>query len=220
MNSLRAAVLGANDGIVSVAGIVVGVAGATTSRSAIITAGLAGLAAGALSMAAGEYVSVSSQKDTQKALLKQEARELQENPDGELQELAEMYQAKGLTHKTALKVAQELTEHDALAAHADIELHVNPDELSNPWQAGLASASSFIVGAAIPMLAVSLGTQSNRILITFASVIAALLLTGYVSATASGSHRGRAMVRVVAGGIIAMLATYFIGKLVGVHGGL
>src|ERR1700760_4241977 len=138
LNWLRAAVLGANDGIVSVAGIVIGVAGATSSRGPVFTAGLAGLVAGAVSMALGEYVSVSSQRDSETALLAQEKRELAETPGPEFEELAALYQAKGLSEPTARQVATELTAHDALAAHLDAELHIDPDDLANPLQAAAA----------------------------------------------------------------------------------
>src|SRR5574340_296081 len=140
LNWLRAGVLGANDGIVSTAGLVVGVAAATTDRSAIFTAGLAGLAAGAVSMALGEYVSVSTQRDTEKAMLHLERRELEETPAEELDELADLYEAKGLSPETARQVAKELTEHDAFAAHAEVELGIDPEELTNPWQAAVSSA--------------------------------------------------------------------------------
>ena len=135
LNRLRAGVLGANDGIVSVAGLVVGVAGATTDRTAIAVAGLAGLVAGAVSMALGEYVSVSSQRDSERAQLAQERRELREDPEQELAELAGIYEAKGLSPGTARSVAEELTEHDALRAHLEAELGLDPDELTSPWQA-------------------------------------------------------------------------------------
>ena len=146
LNWLRAAVMGADDGIVSVAGLVVGVAGATTSRGPIFTAGLAALVAGAVSMALGEYVSVSSQRDSQTASLRQERRELREMPADELAELTAIYEAKGLSAQTAAQVAAELTEHDALAAHLDAELHIDPDDLPNPWEAAAASSAAFITG--------------------------------------------------------------------------
>src|SRR5690242_1583822 len=140
LNWLRAGVLGANDGIVSTAGLVVGVAGATTAAGPILTAGIAGLVAGAVSMALGEYVSVSSQRDTERALLEKERGELADFPEEEFEELTELYRAKGLSETTARQVARELTEQDAFAAHADVELHLDPDELTNPWQAAGASA--------------------------------------------------------------------------------
>ena len=218
LNSLRAAVLGANDGIVSVAGIVVGVAGATSTKSTIFTAGLAGLAAGALSMAAGEYVSVSSQRDTERAMLDKEKIELRDYPKEELQELQELYEAKGLSKKTARLVAKELTAKDAFAAHADAELGINPNDLTNPWQAALASASSFLVGAIIPLLAIVVFPSRIRIPLTFIAVLLALTLTGLLSARASEANRITATARVVIGGALAMAVTYSIGKLIGVSG--
>ncbi len=217
LNSLRAAVLGANDGIVSVAGIVAGVAGATTSRNTIVTAGIAGLVAGALSMAAGEYVSVSSQRDTERALLAQEKAELRDKPEEELEELAGIYRDKGLREKTAQAVAEELTEHDAFTAHATAELSIDPEDLNNPWHAAISSALSFIAGAAIPVLAVTIGPAASRLWVTFVAVLAALTLTGYLSARAGGADKLRAILRVVFGGAIAMIATYGIGVLVGTH---
>lgn len=218
LNALRAAVLGANDGIVSVAGIVIGVAGATSSKNVIFTAGLAGLAAGAFSMAAGEYVSVSSQKDTEKALLLKEKNELKKYPDEELQELAGIYEKKGLTKKTALQVAKELSNHDVFAAHADAELGIDPDDLNNPWHAAFASAASFLVGAIIPLASILLSPARYRIVITFVSVLLALTLTGVLSARAGGANTLRATIRVVAGGALAMIATYSIGKFTGIKG--
>ena len=147
LNSLRAAVLGANDGIVSVAGLVMGVAGATTDRQTILVAGVAGLVAGALSMAVGEYVSVSTQRDTERALIRKETRELAEEPEEELAELADLYRRKGLPDELARQVASELTEKDALRAHLDIELGIDPDELTSPWRAAWASILAFTIGA-------------------------------------------------------------------------
>ena len=218
LNSLRAAVLGANDGIVSVAGIVVGVAGATTNRSAILAAGLAGLIAGALSMAAGEYVSVSSQRDTERALLHKERIELRDFPDEELDELIGIYEAKGLSHKTASQVAKELTAHDAFAAHAEAELKIDPNDLNNPWHAAIASASAFLVGAILPFVTILVSPVSWRVPITFLAVLLALTLTGYLSARVGDHRKGPAILRVVIGGAIAMIATYGIGHLVGVKG--
>jgi VIT1/CCC1 family predicted Fe2+/Mn2+ transporter len=215
-NALRAAVLGANDGIVSVAGIVVGVAGATSSKGVILAAGLAGLVAGALSMAAGEYVSVSTQRDTEQALLAKEREELRDFPEAELEELAMLYQAKGLSPKTATLVAKELTAHDAFAAHAEAELRLNPNDLNNPWHAALASAASFFIGAVIPLITIMVTPSNLSVIITFASVLVALTLTGYLSALVGDAKKGRAIVRVVVGGAIAMAVTYGIGHLVGV----
>jgi len=215
LNWLRAGVLGANDGIVSVAGIVVGVAAATVERGPILTAGIAGLAAGALSMALGEYVSVSTQRDTEKALLHQEHRELRDQPDVELEELIALYEAKGLKPETARAVAEELTDHDAFAAHVDIELGIDPDELTNPWQAAISSAVAFTVGAVLPMLAILLPPPSLRIPITFVAVLLALAFTGWVSARLGGANVLRATQRVVIGGALAMAVTFAIGHLVG-----
>ncbi len=141
-------VLGANDGIVSTAGIVMGVAGATSDRGTILVAGVAGLAAGALSMAAGEYVSVSTQKDSELALLEKERGELRDEPEEELEELAGLYVEKGLSEELALEVAKQLTEHDALGAHAETELGIDPDDITSPWNAALASMLSFTRGSA------------------------------------------------------------------------
>jgi VIT1/CCC1 family predicted Fe2+/Mn2+ transporter len=219
LNRLRAAVLGANDGIVSVASIIVGVAGATNARGTIITAGIAALVAGALSMAGGEYISVSSQRDTERALLAKEELELATYPAEELAELAGLYQAKGLSHTTAQLVAKELTQHDAYAAHVDAELGIDPNDLTNPWQAAIASAVSFFLGAAIPLLAVLVSPVGLRIPVTFGAVVVALLLTGILGAKAGQAPVGRATIRVVAGGILAMLVTYGVGKLTG-HAGV
>ena len=215
LNWLRAGVLGANDGIVSTAGIVVGVAAATADRGPIFTAGLAGLAAGALSMAVGEYVSVSTQRDTEMALLAKERRELIEEPEAELAELIGLYQNKGLSPQTARTVAEELTAHDAFAAHIDIELGIDPDELTNPWHAAFSSMIAFTVGALLPLLTILLCPPSTRIPVTFVAVLIALALTGWVSARLGGANPQRAVGRVVVGGAIAMGITYLIGHLFG-----
>jgi VIT1/CCC1 family predicted Fe2+/Mn2+ transporter len=218
LNWLRAGVLGANDGIVSAAGLVVGVAAATPEPGPILTAGVAGLVAGAVSMAMGEYVSVSTQRDTERALLVKERRELEEAPEAELAELAAMYQAKGLRPETAQRVAEELTEHDALAAHVDIELGIDPDELTNPWQAAIASAISFTLGALLPLIAILLPPVSARIPVTFAAVLVALTLTATISAQLGGARKRRAILRVVLGGAIAMAVTFAVGLFIGVVG--
>lgn len=215
LNRLRAAVLGGNDGIVSVASIVLGVAGATDSKGTIFTAGLAGLVAGALSMGVGEYVSVSTQRDTERAFIGHEKWELTTKPEQELDELAGMYEAKGVTPKTAKQVAQELTAHDALAAHLDVELNIDQEDLMNPWQAAIASLVSFTVGALIPLLSILLVSTHLRFPVTFIAVTIALVLTGYLSAVAGGASRRRAIVRVVVGGALAMVVTYGIGHLFG-----
>ena len=215
LNWLRAGVLGANDGIVSVAGIVVGVAAANVERSALLIAGLAGLLAGAFSMAAGEYVSVSTQRDSEKALLDKERWELNQMPDQELEELAAMYEAKGISPDLARKVAEELTEHDALRAHAETELGIDPDELTSPWNAAIASFVAFTVGALLPMVAILFPPAQARVPVTFAAVIVALLLTGAVSARLGGAKARPAAIRTVVGGALAMLVTYVIGHLLG-----
>ena len=218
LNWLRAGVLGANDGIVSTASLVVGVAGATSDRGALVTAGIAGLFAGALSMAVGEYVSVSTQRDSERALVATERRELVDDPEGELRELAQIYETKGLSAEVAERVAQELTDHDALAAHADVELHLDPDELTSPWQAGAASFVAFTVGALLPLLAIALAPADIRVAITFVAVLAGLALTGALSARLGGAPRRPAVLRVMAGGALAMAITYAIGVLVGATG--
>lgn len=212
---MRAGVLGADDGIISTAGLVVGVASATAARGPILTAGIAGLVAGTVSMAAGEYVSVCSQRDTQRAMLEQEKRELAEIPDEELAELAAIYEGKGLSPATARQVAVELTAHDPLGAHAEAELGIDPHELTNPWHAALASAVSFILGAWLPLLAIVVPPPSWRIPATFAAVLAALALTGTISARVGNAPAGRAAARVVAGGATAMIVTFLIGRFVG-----
>ncbi|GAB3803431.1 VIT family protein [Humibacter antri] len=212
LNWLRAGVLGANDGIVSVAAIVVGVAGATSGIDAIVVAGLAALVGGAVSMALGEYVSVSSQRDSERALIAKESEELATMPEEEFEELAGLYREKGLSEKTAYLVATELTEHDALRAHLSAELDIDPDDVVSPWHAALASALSFFVGGALPMLTILL-PQAYRIPVTFAAVIVALGITGYAAAAIGGSPRGKAALRVVIGGAIALAATFIIGRI-------
>ncbi|SCF86909.1 Predicted Fe2+/Mn2+ transporter, VIT1/CCC1 family [Streptomyces sp. DconLS] len=190
LNWLRAAVLGANDGIVSTAGLVVGVAGATGSRAALLTAGLAGLLAGSMSMAAGEYVSVSTQRDSELAALAVEKRELREQPEAELRELTEMLQARGLSEEVAGEAAEQLTERDALRAHASVELGIDPDELTNPWHAAWASFLAFTVGALLPLLAIVLPPAGWRLPVTVLSVLAALVLTGWTSARLGAAAPG------------------------------
>jgi VIT1/CCC1 family predicted Fe2+/Mn2+ transporter len=218
LNWLRAGVLGANDGIVSVASIVVGVAGATAASSAIVAAGVAGLVGGAVSMALGEYVSVSSQSDSERALIAKEKRELAEQSEEEFEELVGLYEAKGLTPSTARQVATELTEHDALAAHLSVELNIDQDDVVSPWHAAAASAVAFTVGAILPLVAILLPPPQWRVPVTFAAVLVALALTGAVGAQLGSSSKLRAAVRVVVGGTIALGATYSIGLLLGTTG--
>jgi len=215
---LRAAVLGSNDGIVSVASILVGVAGASSSKAFIVAAGIAGLAAGGMSMAVGEFVSVSGQRDSEKTLLRRERKLLQQYPNQEREELTLLYIAKGLSKPTAKIVADELSAKDAASAHFDAELGINPDELISPFRSSLASATSFTLGGLIPFLAVLLSSAQFRVPVAFLAVFVALMATGILSARASGINTLKATRRVVIGGMIAMLITFTIGKVVGVAG--
>ena len=215
LNRLRAGVLGANDGIVSVAGVVVGVAGATSDRPAIAIAGAAALAAGALSMAFGEYVSVSSQRDSERALLDLERRELAEAPEEELEELVGLHRANGLSDRLARAVAVEQTEHDALAAHARVELGLDPEALVNPWHAALASLAAFVVGGVLPLVAVLVTPVAARVPVTVLAVLAALALTGVLAARLGRAPVRAAVVRNLVGGGVAMAITFGVGSLVG-----
>jgi vacuolar iron transporter family protein len=215
LNWLRAGVLGANDGIVSTAGLVVGVAGATTDRTAILVAGLAGLVAGALSMAGGEYVSVSTQADTERAALDKERWELEHMPQDELDELTAIYVSKGLEPDLAHTVAEQLTAHDPIGAHAEAELGIDPDERSNPWHAAGSSMVSFLVGALLPLLAIVLPPESWRLWVTFGAVTVALAATGVISARLGGAPWGPAVLRNVGVGVLAMLVTFAVGSYVG-----
>ena len=215
LNWLRAGVLGANDGIVSTAGLVVGVAGATADRSTLLVVGLAGLVAGALSMAGGEYVSVSTQRDTELAALDKERWELEHMPEHELAELTEMYEAKGLRPELARQVAEELTAHDALAAHAETELGIDPDERTSPWAAAWSSLVSFTVGALLPLLAIVLPPVGWRVPVTVASVTAALALAGVVSSRLGHAPSAPAIARNVGVGLLAMGVTFAVGTAVG-----
>lgn len=216
LNWLRAGVLGANDGIVSTAGIVMGVAGAAVSDQALIASGVAGLVAGAISMAVGEYVSVSSQRDTEKAEIDVLRKRLDENPENQRLNLARTFEREGLSKKTSLAVAAELSDSDAIGAHARYELGINADELTNPWHAAWASMIAFVVGAIIPLIAMVASPDSVRVVATIVAVVIALIITGTISARLGGAPVGRAIVRVVIGGLAAMLITYAIGALVGV----
>jgi VIT1/CCC1 family predicted Fe2+/Mn2+ transporter len=215
LNWLRAAVLGANDGIVSVSSIILGVAGATSARHTIFIAGLAGLVAGAFSMAVGEYVSVSSQRDSERTFIARERRRLRDDPAHELDGLAQVYVQKGASPKTAMLLAKELSAKNALAAHLEAELQLDEEDLNNPWQAAYASLISFTVGGLVPLVAVLLSSQAYRVYVTFIAVLLALCVTGYLSATVGEASRKRAIIRVVVGGALAMIATYVIGHLFG-----
>jgi vacuolar iron transporter family protein len=216
LNWLRAGVLGANDGIVSVAALVVGVAAATTDVGAILIAGVASVLAGATSMGLGEYVSVSAQRDTERALIAKERWELDTMPQQELEELEELYRAKGLSSGTARVVARELTEHDALAAHLEAELHIDENDVVSPWHAAGASALAFLIGSVLPMLAILLPPPEWRIPVTFVAVVVALAITGWLSAWIGGAPRTRAILRVTIGGALALVVTWAIGALLGV----
>lgn len=215
LNQLRAAVLGANDGLVSISSIVMGVAGATSDSKSIAIAGLAALIAGALSMAVGEYVSVSSQSDAEKAYIEIEKQDLEQNPEHELEELAREYQKLGLSPKTSHLVAEELTESDALRAHLHVHFNLDPDDINSPWQAAIASLLAFTVGGLVPFLTIVLTPPSMRIAATVAAVVVALIVVGYLSAKAGNASKVRAITRVVVGGLAAMAITYFVGVLFG-----
>jgi len=214
---LRAAVLGANDGAVSVASVVVGVAAAPTATpTAVLLAGTAALVAGAMSMAAGEYVSVQSQADTEAADLALEEAELAANPEGELAELAGIYQHRGLDADLALQVARQLTAHDALEAHARDELGITEALRARPLQAALASAAAFSVGAALPLLTAFLVPRSSVLVGVGSATVVTLLVLGALAAYAGGASLGRGALRVATWGVLAMAATAAVGKLVGV----
>nr|WP_231953080.1 VIT family protein [Polaribacter vadi] len=216
-NWLRAAVLGANDGILSTASIAIGVAAASTTREPIILATLAGLVAGALSMAAGEYVSVSSQTDIEKADIERERQELEEMPEEELQVLAQIYENRGLKKETALIVAKELTAHDALAAHVRDELGINEMSKANPIQAALASGASFVFGGILPLLVVFFLPLKTMELYIYASSIIFLAILGAVSAKTGGAKIMNSVVRITFWGTIAMGITALIGYLFGIN---
>ena len=218
LNWLRAGILGANDGIVSIAALVVGVAAATSDPGPILIAGTAGIIAGSLSMALGEFVSVSSQRDSEASLIKRERQELEEHPEAELQELAELYQQRGLSASTAALVAQELTEHDAIAAPLEAELGINELELTNPWHAAISSALAFLAGSILPMVAIVLGPESIRIPLTFAASLLALGITGGVGAYLGQSPVLRPVFRVMGGGALALVISWGIGTALGVSG--
>ena len=215
-NWLRAAVLGANDGILSTASLVVGVAAAGTGREGLLLAAVAGVVAGAFAMAAGEYVSVSSQSDLEEADIQREAEELRTSPQGELEELAAIYVTRGLKPDTARAVAEELTAHDALGAHARDELGIQDLTQARPLQAAIASGASFLGGGAIPLLLAWVGPLSRMVLAQYAAAILALVLLGVVSARAGGTRAGAAVLRITLWGTLAMAASAGVGYLFGV----
>ena len=215
LNRLRAAVLGANDGIVSISSVVMGVAGATSDTKAITIAGLAALIAGALSMAVGEYVSVSSQSDAEKAYIREEKNDLKEKPEYELDELAREYMKHGLSEPLAHSVAAELTKKDALRAHLRMHFNLDPDDINNPWHAAIASLLAFSVGGLVPFLTIVLFPADLRIIATVVAVIVALFVVGFTSARAGNAKKERAIIRVVVGGLAAMGITYLVGVIFG-----
>ena len=216
LNWLRAGVLGANDGIVSTAGVVVGVAAADPENNiAIFTAGMAAVVAGAISMAAGEYVSVSTQKDTEQALVHKENTRLRKDPEGEFAGLIKVYEGKGLSPETARLVAKEYSAIDPVAAQVEARYSIDSEEFVSPWNAAFSSAISFVLGAVLPMLAILLFPPASKFVSTFILTLVALGLAGYTSAWLSEAPRGRAVIRVITGGALAMLITGAVGHLVG-----
>ena len=212
---LRAAVLGANDGLISTASLIVGVAAATGTRSAILVAGIAGLTAGALSMAAGEYVSVSSQRDTERADLDRERSELAAAPDAELEELGQIFERRGISAELARRVAAELTMIDPLTVHALEELDIDPEALANPAQASLVSAASFVAGAVVPNIVVAVAPAGIRVILTMIVTLVGLVALGSLGARLGGAPQRRAALRVFVGGTLALLISLGIGKLTG-----
>jgi VIT1/CCC1 family predicted Fe2+/Mn2+ transporter len=212
---LRAAVLGANDGVVSVSSLVVGVAASGVGKGNLMLAGIAGLVAGALSMAAGEYISVQSQADTENADLARERRELAEVPDRELEELTAIYVERGLTESLAKEVAIQLTAKDALGTHARDELGITETLMARPVQASLSSAAAFAVGAVVPIIACAVAPTASVSLVTSLATVATLALLGSVAAYVGGAVIWRGAVRVMFWGVLAMAITAGVGKLFG-----
>ena len=215
-NWLRAAVLGANDGIISISSLAIGVAAASSTREPILLATIAGLVAGALSMAAGEYVSVSSQTDTEKADIEREIIELKEMPEQELQILAQIYEKRGLKKETALQVAIELTEKDALAAHIRDELGINEISQANPIQAALASGAAFTVGGVLPLLIILFAPVKGMEYWLYGSTIIFLVILGTMAAKTGGSNIPTAILRITIWGTIAMVLSALVGYIFGV----
>jgi vacuolar iron transporter family protein len=212
---LRAAVLGANDGLISTASLIVGVAAADSSRSAVLVAGIAGLTAGALSMAAGEFVSVSSQRDTERADIERERAELVDSPEAEHEELIQIYRNRGLSKELSERIADELSSGDRLTVHARDELGLNTEALANPTQASIVSALSFVLGAVVPILIVAISPESIRVPITMAITLVGLVALGSVGARIGGAPPRRAALRVLIGGSLALLIALGIGRLTG-----
>ncbi|MGQ1839902.1 VIT1/CCC1 transporter family protein [Kocuria turfanensis] len=215
LNRLRAAVMGANDGIVSTAGMVVGVAGAAVGSSALLASGVAAVIAGALSMAVGEYVSVSSQRDAQEAELAHEQRRLDTDPAHEIDRLTGLFAAQGVEAPLARQVAEQLMAESPLTAHARYELGIDPGQLTNPWHAVRVSTAAFVLGALVPLLTILASPRPVAVPVTMVSVVMALAVTGSLAAHLGGAPRARAALRTVAGGLTAMVVTYGIGLLLG-----
>lgn len=218
-NWLRASVLGANDGLISTASLLMGVAAANVNSQTLVLTGVASLIAGAISMAAGEYVSVSSQADTEKADLAKEAYELTHNAARELDELTEIYKQRGLDENLARQVAIALSQHDALQAHARDEIGLNDNLAANPLQAALASATSFVVGAILPVVCIYISPKAYLVNTLAATTLIGLALLGGLSAYLGGAKPTPAILRVVTWGIIALVVTHLIGRLFGVQVG-
>lgn len=215
LNWLRAGVLGANDGIVSTAAIIFGVAGASASHSTIMLVGVASVAAGALSMAAGEYVSVSTQRDLERAELAQQKADLERDPERELRVLARLFEQRGVEPEVAVEVAKQMSAKDALAVHARAELGLDPEAVTNPWSAALSSLISFIIGGAVPVVALLSSPRAVAVWVAGAAVVVAMILTGAIAARLGRIPLLPSVVRNVAGGLLAMAITYGVGNLVG-----
>ena len=215
LNWLRAGVLGANDGIVSTSSIIFGVAGASASHATLVLAGIAAIAAGAMSMAVGEYVSVSSQRDLENAELAQERRQIEAHPETELRELAAILQSRGIEPTLAREVAEQVSARDAVAAHARVELGIDPEAVVNPWTAAVASMIAFTIGGLIPLLAMVLAPRAVDIWVSGAAVLIALALSGWISAWLGGASTLIGITRTVVGGLLAMAITYGVGKIAG-----
>lgn len=212
---LRAAILGVNDGIVSISSLMLGVLAASGNHITVLTAGIAGVVAGALSMAAGEYVSVNSQRDSELSDIEIETKSLTDNPEKELEELAWIYRQRGLDAELAKQVAQQLHDHDAVRAHTHNELSIDNDDLAKPMQAAVASAIAFLIGGLIPIPAALFANKGNGILIIAIVSLTALFLSGAIGAMIGGGNKVKAALRVFAGGGLAMVVTFLIGHLVG-----
>jgi VIT1/CCC1 family predicted Fe2+/Mn2+ transporter len=215
LNWLRAGVLGANDGVVSTSSIIFGVAGASASHTTLVLAGIAAIAAGAMSMAVGEYVSVSSQRDLEEAELAEEARQIAEDPDCELEQLARLLEGRGMDHALAKEAAAQMSAKDAVATHARVELGIDPGAVVNPWAAAFASMVAFTSGGLIPLLAMVLAPRAIEVWVSGAAVLVALALSGFISAVLGGAPRIRSMARTVTGGLLAMGITYSVGRIAG-----